>query len=111
MSKYDVAVQALTKAVGLKPDSPDANYFLGDAYLRMKKGSLAVGYLNEALRLDPNGMAEVHLKLATLYDAAGVKEKAAAEYQEFLKQRPDYRERRKLERYIAENKKPTPRDN
>ena len=85
-------------------DSPDANYFLGESYLRLKKGSLAVPYLNEALRLDPDGMAEVHLRLATLYQAAGLREKAAAEYQAFLKKRPGYRDRRKLEKYIAENR-------
>jgi len=105
VKKYDVAAEALLKAVKSRPESPDANYFLGDAYLRMKKGSLAVGYLNEALRLDPDGMAEVHLQLATLYRAAALKDKAAAEYEEFLKKRPDYRDRKKLEQYIAESKK------
>ena len=105
VKKYDVAAEALLKAVKSKPESPDANYFLGDAYLRIKKGSLAVGYLNEALRLDPDGMAEVHLQLAMLYRAASLRDKAAAEYEEFLKKRPDYRDRKKLEQYIAESKK------
>jgi len=102
---YDVAIEALTKAVQTKPESPDANYFLGEAYLQIKKGSQAVGYLNEALRLDPLGMAEVHLRLALLYNGAGMKDKAAAEYERFLKKRPDYKDRRKLEQYIAQNKK------
>jgi hypothetical protein len=31
----------------------------GRAYLQIKKGSLAVRYLNEAIRLDPKGKAEV----------------------------------------------------
>jgi tetratricopeptide (TPR) repeat protein len=105
VKKYDVAAEALLKAVKSKPESPDANYFLGDAYMRIKKGSLAVGYLNEALRLDPDGMAEVHLQLAMLYRAAALRDKAAAEYEEFLKKRPDYRDRKKLEQYIAESKK------
>ena len=72
----------------------------------MKKGSLAVGYLNEALRLDPQGKADVHLRLALLYNGAGMKAKAATEYEEFLKKRPDYKDRKKLEQYIADNKKP-----
>lgn len=105
IGKYDVAVEALNKAVNLKRDSPDAIYFLGDGYLKLKKGSLAVNYLNEALRLDPDGMAEVHLRLAALYDAAGSKDKAANEYTEFLKRRPNYRDRKKLEKYIADNHK------
>ncbi|HXI26009.1 MAG TPA: tetratricopeptide repeat protein [Pyrinomonadaceae bacterium] len=103
LQKYDVAVEALTRAVKVRADSADANYFLGESYLRLKKGSLAVSYLNEALRLDPEGMAEVHLRLATLYQAAGLPRRAAAEYEAFLKKRPDYRDRRKLEKYIAEN--------
>jgi len=104
--KYDVAIEVLSRAVKLKPESADANYFLGESYLQVKKGSLAVGYLNEALRLDPKNMAEVHLRLALLYNAAGMKEKAAAEYEAFLKKRPDYKDRRKLEDYILANKKP-----
>jgi tetratricopeptide (TPR) repeat protein len=104
LKKYEVAVEALTRAVKVRADSPDANYFLGESYLRLKKGSLAVPYLNESLRLDPDGMAEVHLRLATLYQAAGLPRKAAAEYEAFLKKRPDYRDRRKLEKYITENR-------
>jgi tetratricopeptide (TPR) repeat protein len=105
MKRYDVAVEALTKAVKARPESPDANYFLGEAYLQLKKGSLAVGYLNEAIRLDPQGMAEVHLRLAALYHGAGLKDKAAAEYEQFLEKRPDSKDRKKLEQYITENKR------
>ncbi len=105
LKKYDVAVEVLARAVKVRPDSPDANYFLGEGYLRLKRGSLAVPYLNEAVRLDPDGMAEVHLRLARLYQAAGLPEKVAAEYQAFLKKRPDYRERKRLEKYIAENRR------
>lgn len=104
--KFDVAIEVLGRAVKLRPDSADANYFLGESYLQMKKGSLAVPYLNQALRLDPKNMAEVHLRLALLYDHAGMKDKAAAEYEAFLKQRPDYKDRKKLEEYISANKKP-----
>ena len=32
VKKYDVAAEALSTAVEVKPGSPDANYFLGDAY-------------------------------------------------------------------------------
>lgn len=101
---FDGAVSTLSAAVKVQPASAEANYFLGEAYLQIKKGSLAVGYLNDALRLDPNGMAEVHLRLALLYNAAGMKGKAASEYEAFLKKRPDYKERKKLEQYIAENR-------
>ena len=103
--KYDIAIEVLSRAIKLRVTSADANYLLGESYLQVKKGSLAVGYLNEALRLDPKGMVEVHLRLALLYNAAAMKDKAANEYVQFLKQKPDYPDRKKLEKYIADNQK------
>ena len=103
--KPDGAIPVLTKAVEVKPSSPDANYYLGEAYLQIKKGSKAVGYLYEALKLDPVGKADAHLRLAALYNGAGMKDKAALEYEEFLKKKPDYPDKKKLEQYIAQNKK------
>lgn len=100
------AIEVLTQAVKVEPASPQANYFLGEAYLQVKKGSVAVNYLNEAIKLDPIGMADAHLRLAALYNAVGWKDKAAAEYERFLKKRPDDPDRKKLEQYIAANKKP-----
>jgi cytochrome c-type biogenesis protein CcmH/NrfG len=103
---FDGAVAALTQAVTVQPASAEANYYLGEAYLQVKKGSKAVGYLYEALKLEPIKMADAHLRLAALYNGAGMKDKAAAEYEEFLKKKPNYPERKKLEVYIAANKKP-----
>ncbi len=103
--KYDAAIEVLTQAVTAQPQSAEINYWLGESYLQIKKGSKAVGYLNEAIRLDPTGMAEVHLRLATLYNAAGLKDRAAAEYEQFLAKKPDYPDKKKLEQYIQENKK------
>ena len=102
---YGRAIASLEAALRIEPKSAFANYLIGEAYLQIKGGSKAVGYLYEALRLDPIGMAEVHLRLALLYNGAGMKDKAAAEYEEFLTKQPDYAERKKLEKYIAENKK------
>lgn len=102
----DGAIEALSQAVKIDPSSAQANYFLGEAYLQNKKGSLAVGYLNEAIKLDPVGMAEAHLRLATLYNAVGMKDKAANEYEQFLKKIPNYPDKKKLEDYVTANKKP-----
>lgn len=101
---YEGAIPSLTSALEVQPTSAIANYYLGEAYLQIKKGSKAVVYLYEALKLDPIGMAEAHLRLAALYNAVGQKEKAAAEYEAFLKKKPDYPDRKKLEQYIAANK-------
>jgi tetratricopeptide (TPR) repeat protein len=104
--EFEPAIEILTRAVTAQPLSADANYFLGEAYLQMKRGSKAVGYLNEALRLDPIGKAEAHLRLALLYKGAGLKDKAVAEYEQFLTQRPDFPEKGKIQQFIRENKKP-----
>ena len=101
---FEGAITVLDRAVTVQPTSAEANYLLGNAYLQIKKGSKAVGYLNEALKLDPAGKADAHLLLAALYNGAGMKDRAAAEYEEFLKKKPDYGERKKLEAYIAANK-------
>ena len=102
---YDAAIEIFSKAVSAQPGSADANHFLGEAYLQIKKGSKAVGYLNEAIRLDPKGKAEVHLRLAALYNGAGMKDKAVIEYEHFLAKKPDYPGKKKIEQYISENKK------
>jgi len=101
--RFEEAVDRLTHAVELQPQSPDANLLLGEAYLRLKKGSKAIPYLNEAGKL---GKIEAHLDLGWLYNAAGLKDKAVVEYQEVLRKKPDYPDRKKLQQYISENKKP-----
>lgn len=102
---FESAIESLSKAVEVEPQSADANFFLGEAYLQIKKGSKAVGYFTEAIRLDPIGKAEAHLRLAALYRAAGVKDKAVAEYEQFLAKKPDYPEKKMIQQYISENKK------
>lgn len=101
--KFEDAIEPLAEAVKSSPTSAEANFLLGEAYLQIKKGSKAVPYLNEAARL---GKPDAHLRLATLYNAVGLKDKAALEYEQFLKKRPDYKDRKTLEQYISENKKP-----
>lgn len=97
LQKYEAAIEPLTRALQAQPQSAEANLLLGEAYLKLKQGSKAVPYLNEAAK---RGRPDAHLRLAWLYDAAGLKGKAAAEYEEFLKKKPDYSDRKKLEDYI-----------
>jgi len=100
-NKFDQAIDPLTRAIAIHPKSGDANYFLGEAYIHLKQGSKAVPYLNEAAN---NGRPDAHLRLGWLYNAAGIKDKAAAEYDEFLKKQPNYPDRKKLEEYISANR-------
>jgi Tfp pilus assembly protein PilF len=101
--KFEDAIAPLAQVIELKSDSAEANFLLGEVYLQIQKGSKAVPYLNEAARL---GKPEAHLRLALLYNAAGLRSEAATEYEQFLKKKPDYPDRKKLEKYIAEQKKP-----
>ena len=103
--KADQAVEMMTKAVALNPQSSDANHYLGEAYLLARKGSAAVTYLEKAIQLDPAGKAEIHLRLAALYNGANLKDRAAAEYKKFLEKVPNHPEKDKLEKYIADNTK------
>jgi len=102
---YEAAIAPLSRLVGAHPEMAEARRFLGESYLRIKKGSLAVRELEEAARLDPAGQAEALLSLAALYDGAGYKDRAAAEYVKYLAMKPDYPEKKKLEKYIQDNKK------
>jgi tetratricopeptide (TPR) repeat protein len=100
--KFAEAIEPLTHVVELQPDSGDAQMLLGECYLQSKKGSMAIPHLDEAAKL---GHPEAHLRLGWLYNAAGLKDKAAIEYEEFLKKKPDYPDRVKLKEYIQANKK------
>ena len=103
--RFPDAVLVLENAVMADRNSSDSFHYLGEAYLQNKQGSKAVVVLNEAIRLAPNEKADIHLRLAALYNAAGAKDRAANEYRLFLQKRPDHKERAKLEAYIKENGK------
>ncbi|HMO81566.1 MAG TPA: tetratricopeptide repeat protein [Pyrinomonadaceae bacterium] len=102
-NKLDQAIEALTKAVEAEPNSPEAHHFLGETYLQARKGSLAVGHLYKAIELAPIEKAEIHLRLAALFNAAGARDRAAAEYKAFLEKVPDHAERNTMEKYIKDN--------
>jgi len=103
---FEEALKTLGRAVEIDPKSAEAQFFLGESYLQVRKGGKAVVHLNEALRLDPVGKADAHLRLAALYNAANMKDRAAAEYEQFLAKKPDHPDRKKLEQYIRNNKTP-----
>jgi Tfp pilus assembly protein PilF len=100
--KFAEAIDHLKRLVELQRDSGEGNLLLGDAYVQMNQTSQAIPYLQSAANL---GYPEAHLRLAWIYDATGSKDKAALEYEEFLKKKPNYPERQKLEGYIKVNKK------
>jgi len=97
------AIAAFQSALEKDPKSALPNYFLGEAYFVARKESSAVRYISEALKLDPVGMANAHLRLATLYNLSGRKDLAALEYNEFLKKKPEYPDAQRLREYIIAN--------
>jgi predicted Zn-dependent protease len=102
-SQPEAAIEIFKHAASLEPTSARIFKFLGETYLQTKQGTLAVEALNQAIKLDPNGMAECHLLLGRLYDAAGAKKMATKEFKSFLSKIPEYADRKKLEKYISEN--------
>ena len=103
LKQSDKAIEVLKAAYAIDPNSADVNHYLGEAYFQIRKGSLGVPHMNRAIEIDPNGKAELHLRMATLYNVAGAKNLAANEYKLFLQKRPDHPDRQKMEKYIAEN--------
>lgn len=101
--EFDFAIDVLTKALTTMPDSADVNHYLGEAYLQNKKGSKAVIYLNKAIEIEPQEKAELHLRLASLYNAANLRDRAVLEYKQFLAKIPNYPEKAPIEKYIKEN--------
>lgn len=100
--QFDKAIMSFTRAARADLKSADAFHYLGESYLQAKQGSKAEIALNEAIRLAPIEKAELHLRLAALYNAAGIKNRAANEYKLFLAKKPDYPEKDKLEKFIKE---------
>ena len=100
--RFAQAIDWLKKATEAEPNMPRAFQLLGEAYLLDRKGTLGVEALYEAIRLDPVGMAECHLLVATLFDRAGAKSFAAREYKLFLEKKPDHPDKKKFEKYIKD---------
>lgn len=102
-NQFEPAVTFFERAIVSDPSSAIAYRLLGEAYLQMRKGSLGLAALDKALGLDPVGQAECHLLKARLFDLAGAKHLASAEYKAFLAKVPDHSDKKKLERYIRDN--------
>jgi hypothetical protein len=101
--QYLAAIEILKHAASLDTKLARTFQLLGEAYLLSKQGTLGVAALNEAIRLDPRGMAECHLQIAHLYELAGAKQLAAKEYKLFLEKVPDHKDKKRLKKYIKDN--------
>jgi Flp pilus assembly protein TadD len=102
--QFERAIELLLKAQTVESSSPDVDHYLGEAYLQLKKGTLAIEHFRKAIEAAPNEKADLHLRIAALYNAAGAKDLAAKEYETFLQKRPEYPQRQQMEKYISENR-------
>lgn len=101
--QYEAAIEIFKHVTSLEPTSARAFQLLGEAYLQARQGTLGAQALNEAIRLDPIGMAECHLQLAHLYQLANAKHLASREYKIFLTKVPNHPDKKKFEQYINNN--------
>jgi len=101
--QYESSIETFNKVLTIDDKSADAFEFLGENHLALRKGSLAVGFLNKAIELAPIEKANLHLRLGALYNAANLRARAANEYRSFLAKVPDYDKRKELEEYIKAN--------
>ena len=101
--QLEAAIEVFKHAAALEPEDARTFRLLGETYLQAKQGTLGAQALNHAIRLDPIGQADCHLQLAHLFQLAGAKDLAAAEYRKFLNKVPNHSEKRKLEKFIADN--------
>ena len=102
-NQFEAAIPLFQRAIVAEPASAIAHRLLGESYLQVRKGTLGLKALNESLRLDPVGMAECHILIARLYDLAGAKNLATAEYKLLLTKVPKHVDRKKFEQYIRDN--------
>jgi tetratricopeptide (TPR) repeat protein len=101
--QYEAAIEVLKQSAVYDQNSARIQQLLGEAYLLTRQGTLGAQALNEAIRLDPFGMAECHLKLAHLYQLAGANQMATREYKIFLTKVSDHPDKKKFENFIRKH--------
>lgn len=100
---FDAAIDIFKHVTVMDPTSGMAYKLLGQSYLWNRNGKLGLEALDQAIKVDPVGMADCHLIKGNLYELNGAKHLAAAEYKAFLTKVPDYKEKKRLEKFIAAN--------
>ncbi len=88
MDSLRAAEKHFTTAVGLFPEDPEINYYLGFISNQMGKRDQALRYLEKAHELDGNNL-QTMLALAALYDQVQDPERAAGLYQALIKENPE----------------------
>ena len=89
MSKNDIAVELITKALAIKPDFPVAHNNLGNVFQNVGRLEDAAASYHKALAIDPD-YAEAHNNLGLVFQTLGRLEDAVAGYNKALAIKPNY---------------------
>jgi O-antigen biosynthesis protein len=86
--QWQKTIQACAQTLALNQDSAQAHKLMGDALQRTDRAKEAIGYYEEAIKLQPN-FVEVYANLGTLYARQKQYQLAIDYYQQALKVDPD----------------------
>jgi tetratricopeptide (TPR) repeat protein len=89
VGEYEIAVEYIGRAIGLKQTDAAFHSNLGNAFKGQGKLDEAVACYRRALELQPN-LAEVHHNLANVFKDQGRLDEAVAHYHRALELCPDY---------------------
>ncbi|MEL6439222.1 MAG: tetratricopeptide repeat protein [Cyanobacteria bacterium J06621_8] len=87
--QWQETIQACAKALALDQGLAQAHKLMGDALLKTDKAKEAVGYYQQAVKLEPN-FVEVYANLGTLYAMQQQWSLAIANFQQALKIDPEF---------------------
>lgn len=96
------AIESLTRALALAPDSVNTNMWLGIVYRVNGNSALAETHLKRAKELGNNRVPDAHWQLALLYNTLRRYREAADELELFLRAQPDARDAERIRRLIAQ---------
>jgi tetratricopeptide (TPR) repeat protein len=100
------AITCFSQAIQLDPNNPQAYYFRGLIHLQINKDyTRAIADLNRALHLKPDVM-EAYLWRGIAYRELSETEKATADFEQFLRAKPDHPHSKQLRDYLEQVKAP-----
>jgi tetratricopeptide (TPR) repeat protein len=87
-NRYDDAIDALSRAIAVTPDSVRAHYYLGLSYRERGQLDAAILALTRALEIDPNN-ADVRYQLGVTYLLASNYDQAHIHLESVFRERPN----------------------
>jgi tetratricopeptide (TPR) repeat protein len=89
--QYDLAIEDLTRAIGLEPQFGRHYFLRGAAYIAIGEPDKAIRDLDQSIDLEPNN-AGAYNNRGTAYADKAEYERAVADYEQAIKLRPNFAE-------------------